>query len=87
MVKSLRGFLGLASFYRRFVPDFAAVAHPLHALLKKNSAWIWKEDQELAKTELVNRLVSAPVLAHFDENIDVCVQTDAGQVGIGAVLT
>jgi hypothetical protein len=68
-IKSLRGFLGLASFYRRFVPEFAAIAHPLHVLLKKNSAWSWKEQQELAKTELVNRLVSSPVLAHFDENI------------------
>jgi hypothetical protein len=56
-------------------------------LLKKNSAWSWKEDQEFAKTELVNRLVSAPVLAHFDENIDVSVQTDASLVGLGAVLT
>ena len=86
-VKSLRGFLGLASFYRRFVPEFAAIAHPLHVLLKKNSTWSWKEQQELAKTELVNRLVSSPVLAHFDENIDVCVQTDASLVGLGAVLT
>ncbi|KZR95877.1 Uncharacterized protein APZ42_010100, partial [Daphnia magna] len=86
-VKSLRGFLGLASFYRRFVPDFAAIAHPLHVLLKKNSVWSWKENQELAKTELVNRLVSAPVLAYFDENIDVCLQTDASLVGLGAVLT
>ena len=86
-VKSLRGFLGLASFYRRFVPEFAAIAHPLHSLLKKNSTWSWLADKELAKTELVNRLVSAPVLAHFDENIDVCVQTDASLVGLGAVLT
>jgi hypothetical protein len=36
-VKTLRAFLGLASFYRRFVPDFATIAHPLHRLLKKIS--------------------------------------------------
>lgn len=41
----------------------------------------------MAKIELVDRLVSTPVLAHFDENIDVCVQTDASLVGLGAVLT
>ena len=35
-VKTLRAFLGLASFYRRFVPDFATIAHPLHRLLKKS---------------------------------------------------
>ncbi len=41
---------------------------------------------ESAKAELVNRLVSAPVLAHFDENIDVCFQTDASLIGLGVVL-
>ena len=85
-IKTLRAFLGLASFYRRFIPEFATLAHPLHSLLKKNSAWNWSEAQESAKKELVNRLVSGPVLAHFDEKIDVIVQTDASLVGLGAVL-
>jgi hypothetical protein len=85
-VKTLRAFLGLASFYRRFVPDFATIAHPLHKLLKKNSVWSWTEAQESAKAALTNRLVSSPVLAHFDQNIDVVVQTDASLVGLGAVL-
>jgi hypothetical protein len=85
-VKTLRAFLGLASFYRRFVPDFATIAHPLHRLLKKNSVWSWTEAQESAKAALIGRLVSSPVLAHFDQNIDVVVQTDASLVGLGAVL-
>jgi hypothetical protein len=74
------------SFYRRFVPDFATIAHPLHRLLKKNSVWSWTEAQESAKAALIGRLVSSPVLAHFDQNIDVVVQTDASLVGLGAVL-
>ncbi|XP_045023994.1 LOW QUALITY PROTEIN: uncharacterized protein LOC116925085 [Daphnia magna] len=65
---------------------FATVAHPLHSLLKKNSVWCWTEAQESAKAELVGRLVSSPVLAHFDQNIDVVIQTDASLVGLGAVL-
>lgn len=85
-VKTLRAFLGLAPFYRRFVPEFATVAHPLHSLLKKNSAWNWSEAQEFAKRKLVNRLVSGPVLALFYENIDVIVLTDTSLVGLGAVL-
>ena len=85
-IKSLRAFLGLASFYRRFVPEFASLAHPLHGLLKKNAVWRWTGAQESAKEKLVNILVSSPVLAHFDENVDVIVQTDASLVGLGAVV-
>lgn len=85
-IKTLRDFLGLASFYCRFIPEFATLAHPLHCRLKNNSAWNWSEAQKSAKRELVNRLVSGPVLAHFDEKIDVIVQTDASLVGLGTVL-
>ncbi|KAI9557180.1 hypothetical protein GHT06_016988 [Daphnia sinensis] len=53
-IKSLRAFLGLASFYRRFVPEFASLSHPLHVLLKKNAAWKWTDAQEAAKEELLN---------------------------------
>ncbi|KZS08011.1 Uncharacterized protein APZ42_028400 [Daphnia magna] len=54
-IKSLRAFLGLASFYRRFVPEFASLSHPLHVLLKKNAAWKWTDAQEAAKEELPGR--------------------------------
>ena len=66
-VKSLRGFLGLASYFRRFIPDFAAVASPLYGLLKKNAPWIWSEKQQTAKKKLVQYLTSAPLLSHFNE--------------------
>ncbi|XP_057380292.1 uncharacterized protein LOC130702681 [Daphnia carinata] len=86
-LKSLRGFLGLASYYRRFVSDFAALAHPLHALLKKNSEWRWTERHEGAKNSIIEHLTTAPVLAHFDDALEVTIQTDASQTGLGAVLT
>ena len=85
-IKSLRGFLGLASFFRRFVMNFGALAAPLHALLKKKKAWSWGPAQEAAREALVNCLVSAPVLAHFNEKLPVTVQTDASHTGLGAVL-
>ncbi|XP_045025142.1 uncharacterized protein LOC123469863 [Daphnia magna] len=86
-LKSLRGFLGLASYYRRFIPDFASLAHPLHLLLKKNAGWRWTERQECAKNRIVECLTSAPVLAHFDDVREVTIQTDASQIGLGAVLS
>lgn len=85
-IKSLRGFLGLASFFRRFVKDFGSIAEPLHALLKKKAPWVWGPAQETAKMSLVDKLTSAPVLAHFDDTLDITVQTDASHCGLGAVL-
>ena len=40
-LKNLRSFLGLASYYRRFIPRFAAEANPLHALIRKDVPFIW----------------------------------------------
>lgn len=85
-VKSLKGFLGLASFFRRFVKNFGATAGPLNALLKKKKSWCWGPAQEAARSALVSQLTSAPVLAHFDDNLPVVVQTDASHAGLGAVL-
>lgn len=42
-VRELRSFLGMASWYRRFIPDFATIAKPLHHLLKKSQRWQWGE--------------------------------------------
>ena len=85
-VKSLRGFLGLASFYRRFVPNFASIAHPLHGLLRKNAEWTWGPAQEKARQALSDCLTSAPLLAHFDNKLEIVIQTDASHTGLGAVL-
>ena len=85
-VKTLRSFIGVASFFRKFVPGFSIIAQPLFKLLKKNVPWSWGLKQEEAKSKLIEMLTTAPVLAHYDEDLDVVVQTDASQEGLGAVL-
>ena len=45
-LKSLREFLGLASYYRKFIPQFADLTTPLMMLLKKNARWKWEEEQK-----------------------------------------
>ena len=68
-VKTLRSFIGVASFFRKFVPGFSVVAQPLFILLKKNVPWNWGAEQEEAKKKLVELLSTAPVLAHYNEDI------------------
>ncbi|UYV82112.1 K02A2.6-like [Cordylochernes scorpioides] len=70
-VSEVRSFLGLCSYYRRFIKSFAAIAGPLNELLRK---------------ELKSALTSEPVLGHFDETAPIYVHTDASGYGVGAVL-
>jgi hypothetical protein len=60
-VKGLRGFLGLAGYYRRFIKDFGAIASPLTQLFKKN-AFQWRKEADSAFTTLQQTLTAAPVL-------------------------
>jgi hypothetical protein len=47
-VKQLQAFLGTVGYYRQYVPDFATIARPLHALTAKGTPWKWNEDTETA---------------------------------------
>ena len=86
--KEVRSFLGLAGWYRRFVPQFATLAAPLTALTAKNqrNPVIWTEDCEKAFNTLKTHLCSSPVLKSPDFSKRFLVQVDASAVGLGAVL-
>lgn len=51
-LKQLRRLLGMASWYRRFLPQFATITEPFTRLLKKNKRWEWGDDQQKALEEL-----------------------------------
>ncbi|KAK2895639.1 hypothetical protein Q8A73_015127 [Channa argus] len=83
----LRSFLGLASYYRRFLKDFATIAGPLHRVTEKGRRFEWSEACSRAFQRLKVDLSEAPVLAYPDPQQPFIVDTDASGVGIGVVLS
>lgn len=82
----VRRFLGLASFFRRFVRDFASIARPLTDLLRKNTPWRWTEHESHAFNELKERLTQRPILALYDHTAETELHTDASQIGVAGIL-
>jgi hypothetical protein len=85
--KTLKSFLGMAGYYRRFIPRFSKIAAPLHALLKKDSVFEWTADQENAFENLKAKLTNQPILQYPDFSREFILTTDASNQGLGAVLS
>jgi hypothetical protein len=83
--RAVRGFLGLAGYYRRFIKDFGKIAAPLNAMLKKEG-FRWSGDAERVFRALQHALTTAPVLQLPAFDRDFIVECDASGSGVGAVL-
>ena len=85
-VKDIRSFLGLAGYYRRFIPNFSKISKPMTELLKKDQKFEWDEECEQAFRTLKKHLTTAPVLAQPDITKSFDVYCDASGTGLGCVL-
>jgi hypothetical protein len=85
-VHQIRNFLGLAGYYRRFIPDFSRIAKPMTELLKKGVKFVWSEECDQAFHTLRKHLTSAPVLTQPDMSKPFEVFCDASGTGLGCVL-
>lgn len=93
-VRDVRQVLGFMSYYRRFVPNFAQLARPLHALVggkakrgRVPGPITWSDECQAAFNELKRRLMSPPVLAYPDFTLPFILTTDGSLRGLGAVLS
>ena len=80
-------FLGLASYYCKFIRNFASIARPLHRLTEKGRPFKWTSECESAFHKLKQCLTTAPILIYPDFSKPFILDTDASNDDIGAVLS
>lgn len=85
--KNIKQFLGLAGYYRRFLPKFSNTVKPLTALLQKDQVFKWQEPQENAFVTLRDQLCEEPILQHPDFTRPFVLTTDASGYAIGGILS
>uniref|UniRef100_A0A914WQB3 RNA-directed DNA polymerase n=1 Tax=Plectus sambesii TaxID=2011161 RepID=A0A914WQB3_9BILA len=84
-IKQVRAFLGLASFSRRMIKDFAKIAAPMYEMLTGQPRFDWTEKTEEAFQTLKKSMTQAPPMAHPDHDKDWILYTDASRLGYGAI--
>jgi hypothetical protein len=86
VVFEVRSFLGLAGYYRWFIPNFSKITKPITELLKKGNKYLWSEACDEAFKHLKKLLTTSPVLAQADTTKLFDVYCDASGTGLGGVL-
>jgi hypothetical protein len=85
-VSEVRSFLGLADYYRRFIPYFSKITKPITELLKKGNKYVWSEACDEASKHLKKLLTTLHVLAQPDTTKPFDLYCDASVTGLGSVL-
>lgn len=85
-VEELKSFMGLVTFYNRFIQNLATIAHPLYALLKKDAKWDWSDECQQSVADIKKEILSPTFLTHYKPNMPIKLRCDASSHGIGAVI-
>ena len=86
-VREVRAFVGMCSYYWRFIPNFSKIAEPIIDLTKKYSRFKWTNEHQKAFDFIKNSLPTVPMLIYPDPNKLYTLYTDASDLCIGACLT
>ncbi|KAK9687924.1 Integrase core domain [Popillia japonica] len=85
-VHNVRQFLGLTSYFRRFIKDYAIKSKHMTLLLRKDCEWSWNKEQEDAFVALKESMANQPVLALYSPHQRTELHTDASAIGLGGIL-
>jgi predicted aspartyl protease len=86
-VRSVREFLGLTGFYRRFIKDYSHLAKPLHSITHKDVPFQWSKECQNSFELLKEKLISSPVLVYPDFSKPFTLECDASGSAIGLILS
>ncbi len=86
-VREVRSFIGMCSYYRRFIPNFSKIAEPIIALTKKYAHYKWTPEHQKAFEYLKGSLSVVPLLSYPDPNKPYTLYKDSSDTCIGGCLT
>src|SRR5467141_3766229 len=86
-LKAVQAFLGFSNFYRRFIVGFSDIVIPLIRLTCKDTPFSWGPDHTKAFGALKHAFTTAPILAHFNPDNPIVVETDASDYAIAAIIS
>jgi hypothetical protein len=85
-VSEVQSFLGLAGYYRQFIPNFSMIAKPIIELLKKENKYVWSDACDEVFKNMKKLLTTSPVLAQPNTDKPFDVYCDASGTGLVGVL-
>jgi hypothetical protein len=83
----VRSFLGFCNFYRRFIASYSSIAHPLTQLTREDTPFLWTDKHTQAFNKLKNAFTSATLLAHFNPEKPLVLETDASDFALAGILS
>lgn len=86
-IEEIQRFIGMASYYRKYICNFAKIAQPMNALLKKNVNFIWSDGCEKSFIQLKKALISKPILCFPDHKQTFYISVDASFYAVGAHIS
>ena len=81
-INELRSFIRLANYLRNFVKKFAEIMAPFYKLLTKGRKWSWTKKENDAFNAIKDAISTEEILAHYNPNKELVVQTDASGVDV-----
>jgi len=85
-VQKLKAYLGLLTYYSRFLPNMSTVLSPLYQLLQKATKWQWTAEESKAFLASKDLLTSSQLLVHFNPKLKLILACEASAYGLGVVL-